>query len=163
MPDKKIMGLMGYIASDVLFEPMEVIAEIETNNIDSDGYQNMQTLGVAKDQYNSPCLFIGSIQNSFPLCTYPTLNFGEEVKTESIPAYLRALADEIELSNFQRIKSYKGFDIDVFDTGDKTSWCVEVKKNNKIISEHYRIDSEIKAYREAKIFCDFMIGGVNHG
>ena len=91
------MGLMGYTASDVLFESMDIIAEIETGNTDSDGYEKVQTLGLAKDQYNAPCLFIGSLQNTFPLCQFPTLNFGEEVKRESIPDYLRALADQIEL------------------------------------------------------------------
>lgn len=160
---KKIMGLMGYLASDVIFESMEVTAEIETNGIDSDGYKGKQTLGLASDQYGAPCLFIGSSQSTFPLCSCPTINFGEEIKPESISDHLRRLADEIDLVSFKRVNSYKGFDIDVFDTGDKTVWSFEVKKYHRIVEERHQIESEFKAYQMAIEICEFMLNGVKYG
>lgn len=51
---------------------------------------------------------------------------------------------------------YNGFMIDVFDTGNKKTWCFQVFKSGLLLAESCDFAIEIDALAAAKNFCNWL-------
>jgi hypothetical protein len=97
--NKKIKGMMGFNYEDVIWEPMNVLAEVLTDAEDNNGFKASETFGVAVNQYGDKCLYSGSINpNMYDGFSTVILN----KNGQPIPILLRELADKLDYEDILR-------------------------------------------------------------
>ena len=91
----KIMTLIGYQPNHESLEYSEskVIAEIETGGTDSYGFKGNETIGLARDEYGSHCLYRGTKDTNLSE-RHMVVYFSDDC--DNIPELLRELADKIQ-------------------------------------------------------------------
>ena len=85
--------LIGYCNSNVEYGTVNVIVEIPTGGTCSDGFENSEILGVARNEFDGLCLYRSTKNSVYPLDKSEAIHLGDDC---NVIKALRDLADALE-------------------------------------------------------------------